>query len=52
MHLSKAVEDLIKFSGTTLLDKYLELKNVAEQWRMATETARLALNDHVSVHKC
>jgi len=50
-HFSKAVEDLIKFSGTTFLDKYLELKNVAEQWRTAAETARLALNDHVPVYK-
>jgi hypothetical protein len=51
-HLSKAVEDLTKLSGTTLLDRYLELKNAAEQWRMDTETARLALYDQVSVHKC
>ena len=45
MHFSKAVEDLTKFSGTTPLDKYLELKKTAEHWRMATEAARLSLSD-------
>ena len=51
-HFSKAVEDLTKLSGTTSLDLYVELKNSAEQWRIATKTTRFALDDHVAKHKC
>ena len=51
-NFSKAVEDLTIFAGSTSLDKYMELKNNAEQLRSETETARLALDGHISKHKC
>ena len=49
---SEAVNDLQAHRGTALQEEYERLRRVAEEARLKSEQARLALESHTAAHLC
>lgn len=49
---SEAVRELHREMGTSPKEEYDRLERAANQARMKSELARLALEQHIATHKC
>jgi CHASE3 domain sensor protein len=49
---SQSVADLREKMGTSSQEEYERLKRTTEQWRVRSEEARLAFEQHVAAHNC
>jgi hypothetical protein len=49
---SAAVRQLQKKIGTSSKDEYDRLQRASDEMRVASERARLALEQHVALHRC
>ena len=48
----QAVTELQEKLGKSSQEEYQRLKRVSEEWRVRSEQARLALEQHVAAHRC
>jgi hypothetical protein len=51
-HFSEAVKALRRQMGTSLKDEYARLDRAANEARVKSEHARLALEEHIAAHRC
>jgi anthranilate phosphoribosyltransferase len=51
-NFSGAVNDLQALRGTSSQEEYERLRRVAEEARLKSEQARLALENHTAAHRC
>jgi hypothetical protein len=51
-NFSGAVNDLQALRGTSSQEEYERLRRVAEEARLKSEQARLALEHHTAAHRC
>jgi hypothetical protein len=49
---SKSVNELRQKMGTSSAGEYERLTRVSEEWRVRSEHARLALEQHIATHRC
>jgi hypothetical protein len=49
---SKSVNELQKKMGTSPKEEYERLHRASEEWRVHSEQARLALEQHIAAHGC
>jgi hypothetical protein len=49
---SKSVNELRQKTGTSLAEEYKRLQRISEEWRIRSEQARLALEQHLAAHRC
>jgi hypothetical protein len=49
---SHLVNELQQKVGKSLKEEYERLRRASEEWRVHSEQARLALEQHVAAHKC
>jgi len=52
MKFSEAVTELRKKMGTSAKDEYQRLDRAANEARVKSEQARLALEQHIAAHRC
>jgi hypothetical protein len=49
---SEAVKELHRKTGTSPKEEYKRLERISTEPRMKSEQARLALEQHISTHRC
>lgn len=49
---SQSVSDLHAKMGVSSKEEYERLQRVSEEWRVYSEQARLALEQHIAAHGC
>jgi hypothetical protein len=49
---SKSVTELHEKMGVSSKDEYERLQRISEEWRVHSEQARLALEQHIAAHGC
>jgi hypothetical protein len=49
---SKSVTELQEKMGVSSKDEYERLQRISEEWRVHSEQARLALEQHIAAHGC
>jgi hypothetical protein len=49
---SQTVADLREKMGVSPKEEYERLQRVSEEWRVHSEQARLALEQHIAAHGC
>jgi hypothetical protein len=49
---SEAVKELHRKIGTSPKEEYKKLERISTEARMKSEQARLALEQHISTHRC
>jgi hypothetical protein len=49
---SEAVKELRRKIGTSLKEEYQRLEQISAEARVKSEQARLALEQHISAHRC
>jgi hypothetical protein len=49
---SNAVQELRRGIGTSLKDEYERLERISSEARVKSEQARLALEQHIAIHRC
>jgi hypothetical protein len=49
---SHAVAVLLEKIGTSPKEEYERLQRASEEWRVHSEQARLALEQHIAAHRC
>jgi hypothetical protein len=49
---SKSVTELRQKTGTSSAEEYNRLQRASEEWRIRSEQARLALEQHIAAHGC
>jgi hypothetical protein len=49
---SRSVTELQDKMGKSSKEEYLRLQRASEEWRVHSEQARLALEQHLAAHKC
>jgi hypothetical protein len=49
---SEAVKELHRKIGTSLKEEYQRLEQISAEARVKSEQARLALEQHISAHRC
>jgi hypothetical protein len=52
MKFSEAVTELRKKMGTSAREEYQRLDRAANEARVKSEQARLALEQHIAAHRC
>jgi hypothetical protein len=52
VRFAAAVTDLNRNMGTSVRSEYQRLQRVADEARVKSEQARLALEQHVAAHQC
>jgi hypothetical protein len=49
---SMSVNALREKMGTSSIEEYERLQRASEEWRVHSEQARLALEQHIAAHRC
>jgi hypothetical protein len=49
---SRSVAELLEKMGVSPKEEYERLQRVSEEWRVHSEQARLALEQHIAAHRC
>jgi hypothetical protein len=49
---AQSVQELQRKTGTSPKPEYERLHRVTEEWRVKSEQARLALEQHIAAHGC
>jgi len=49
---SHSVNELQEKVGKSSIEEYERFRRASEEWRVHSEQARLALEQHVAAHKC
>jgi hypothetical protein len=49
---SRSVAELLEKMGVVPKEEYERLQRVSEEWRVHSEQARLALEQHIAAHRC